>query len=135
GPGIVAVATGVVMQATPDWKPPPAAEGEAEEAEPGVADVVTPVEHRTAAKRRDANIKAMWLAYELEQHPRPLTDEDRLTLAAYSDWGGIGIKKSTAKFPPGFPIPEARQLVHAYYTPPGIAAEIARVLRPLLPGL
>ena len=100
-----------------------------------VDDEISPVEHRTAAARRDANLKAMVLAAELEARPRALTDADRLTLAAYSDWGGIGIQKAQAKFPPGFPVPEARQLIHAYFTPPRVCAEIARVVRPLLPGL
>ncbi len=77
----------------------------------------------------------MWLAADLEVRPRPLTDADRLMLAAYSDWGGVGIKKALAKFPPGFPVPEARQLIHAYFTPPAVCAEIARVVRPLLPDL
>ncbi|MEP7122512.1 MAG: SNF2-related protein [Byssovorax sp.] len=96
---------------------------------------LSPIEHRTAAARRDANIKAMWLAADLEAHPRALTDADRLILAAYSDWGGIGIKKSLDKFPPGFDVPDARQLIHAYFTPPRVCAEIARIVQPLLPGL
>jgi hypothetical protein len=105
---------------------------EAAEAHPNELE---PVEHRTAAARRDANIKAMWLAADLEAHPRPLTDDDRLTLAAYSDWGGIGIAKSLDKFPPGFDAPDTRQLIHAYFTPPRVCAEIARLVQPLLPGL
>jgi predicted RNA methylase len=105
------------------------------EAEPSVIEVLSPVEHRTAAARRDANIKAMWLAADLEAHPRPLTDDDRLVLAAYSDWGGIGLQKSLDKFPPGFDIPDTRQLIHAYFTPPAICAEIARLVQPLLADL
>jgi predicted RNA methylase len=102
---------------------------------PSLVEVLSPVEHRTAAARRDANIKAMWLAADLEAHPRPLSDEDRLVLAAYSDWGGIGIQKSLDKFPPGFDIPDPRQLIHAYFTPPAICAEIARLVQPLLADL
>ncbi|MFS8065297.1 MAG: SNF2-related protein [Byssovorax sp.] len=102
---------------------------------PSLVEALSPVEHRTAAARRDANLKAMWLAADLEAHPRPLTDADRLTLAAYSDWGGIGIQKAQDKFPPGFPVPEPRQLIHAYFTPPAVCAEIARVVRPLLADL
>jgi SNF2-related domain/N-6 DNA Methylase/Helicase conserved C-terminal domain len=125
---------GVLIRATPDWKPPKA-KGQAQGDEATLVEVLSPVEHRTAAARGDANIKAMWLAADLEAHPRPLTNEDRLTLAAYSDWGGVGIKKALAKFPPGFPVPEPRQLIHAYFTPPAVCAEIARVVRPLLPDL
>ena len=110
-------------------------EAEAEADESTLVEALSPVEHRTAAARRDANLKAMWLAASLETRPRPLTNEDRLTLAAYSDWGGVGIKKALAKFPPGFPVPEPRQLIHAYFTPPAVCAEIARVVRPLLPEL
>jgi superfamily II DNA or RNA helicase/predicted RNA methylase len=102
---------------------------------PSLVEVLSPVEHRTAAARRDANIKAMWLAADLEAHPRALTDEDRLVLAAYSDWGGIGIQKSLDKFPPGFDVPDPRQLIHAYFTPPAICAEIARLVQPLLADL
>jgi superfamily II DNA or RNA helicase len=100
-----------------------------------VSDIYAPVEHRTAAARRDANIKAMWLASDLEARPRPLTNDDRLVLAAYSDWGGLGIEKAARKFPPGFPVPEKRQLIHAYFTPPFVCSEIARVTRPLIAGL
>jgi superfamily II DNA or RNA helicase len=105
------------------------------EAAPSLVEVLSPIEHRTASARRDANIKAMWLAADLEAHPRPLADEDRLILAAYSDWGGIGLQKSLDKFPPGFDIPDTRQLIHAYFTPPAICAEIARLVQPLLGGL
>src|SRR5262249_47513841 len=94
---------------------------------------VSPVEHRTAATRRDANLKAMSLAADLEAHPHPLTDEERGTLLEYSDWGGVGIGKWASKFPPGFPVPEKRQLIHAYFTPPAVCAEIARIVKPLLP--
>jgi predicted RNA methylase len=104
-------------------------------ADPSLVETLSPVEHRTAAARRDANLKAMWLAADLEAQPRPLSNDDRLVLAAYSDWGGIGIQKSADKFPPGFPVPEARQLIHAYFTPPAVCAEIARLVRPLLPDL
>jgi hypothetical protein len=103
--------------------------------EPGLVERLAPVEHRTAAKRRNANIKAMWLAAELEAHPRPLTVEDRRTLLEYSDWGGVGVEHWADRFPPGFPVPEARQLIHAYFTPPAVCAEIARVLKPMLPAL
>jgi hypothetical protein len=111
-------------------------------AEPSIVEAIEPFEHRTAAKRRDANIRAMWLVYRREQYEHehgelpPLTDDEKLTIAEYSDWGGIGtIEKFKDKFPPGFPVPEKRQLIHAYYTPPSVANEIARVVRPLLPGL
>jgi predicted RNA methylase len=103
--------------------------------EPAIVERASPVEHRTAAARRDANIKAMVLAADLESHPHPLTEEERRTLLEYSDWGGVGIGKWASRFPPGFPVPEKRQLIHAYFTPPAVCAEIARIVKPLLPGL
>jgi predicted RNA methylase len=131
----LAQALGVEVPAAGGGGETPATDDEA--SEPSVVELLSPVEHRTAARRREANIKAMWLAAELEANPRPLTTADRETLLEYSDWGGIGegIEKYVDRFPPGFPVPEKRQLIHAYFTPPAVCAEIARVVRPLLPGL
>ncbi len=154
GPGVVARVGDVTVRATPNWTPTqaPSAAGRVRPgpgqekasapqepaespAEPSIAEVLSPVEHRTAAQRREANIQAMWLAADLEKRPRSLTKQDRLTLLEYSDWGGVGLDKARDYFPPTFPVPEQRQLIHAYFTPPAVCAEIARVVRPLLAGL
>jgi hypothetical protein len=64
-----------------------------------------------------------------------MTTEDTRILAAYSGWGGLSIDAVKDHFPAGFPVPEARGLIHEYYTPGRVAAEVARVVRPLLPTL
>ena len=144
GPSVAKKAKPETLAEVSTPSPAPSAEPEQTEAlteddedAPESSDIepASPVERRTIAARRDANIKAMWLASELEEHPRPLTSEDRRTLLEYSDWGGVGIGKWAKKFPPGFPVPEKRQLIHAYFTPPRVCAEIARVVQPLLPSL
>ncbi len=80
-----------------------------------------------------ANLAAMRLA--ATRRPEDLTAADRATLAAYSGWGGLSIQAVAAEFPPGFPAPEARGLIHEYYTPTLVAREVARVIRPLLSDL
>ena len=102
----------------------------------------TAAEHRQKAARREANLKAMWLAYELNQHPRPPTDPELLTMGAYSGWGGLGEKKGARaafqeflkKMPPGMAA-EERGLIHEYYTPALICSEVGRVLMPYFPAL
>ncbi len=89
----------------------------------------------TVAKRTAANLAAMALAARLESERRAPTAEERLVLRAYSGWGGLSIEGAASRFPEGFPVPEARGLIHEYYTPSKVAAEIARVVRDLLPTL
>ncbi|MFH1467822.1 MAG: SNF2-related protein [Pseudomonadota bacterium] len=92
-----------------------------------------PPELWTPSQRTAANLKAMEIA--AAKHPEAMTAEDRTALAAYSGWGGLSIDAVRDRFPPGFPIPEQRGLVHEYYTPSRVCAEVARVVRPLLPEL
>jgi hypothetical protein len=40
-----------------------------------------------------------------------------------------------SQFPAGFSAPEPRGLIHEFYTPTKVAAEVARVVRPLVPEL
>lgn len=89
----------------------------------------------TPAQRQKANLAAMKLAAELARQPRTLTDDDRRALEAYSGWGGLSIKAMADKFPAGFPVPEERGLIHEYYTPSVVCAEVARVVQPLLSDL
>jgi hypothetical protein len=92
-----------------------------------------PPELWTAAKRTAANLRAMELA--AAKHPDAMDAADRRVLAAYSGWGGLSIDKVADRFPAGFPAPEARGLIHEYYTPSTVCSEVARLVRPLLPQL
>jgi len=67
--------------------------------------------------------------------PADMTAADRRVVAGYSGWGGLSIEGAAAQFPPGFPVPEARGLIHEYYTPSKVTAEVARVVKPLLPEI
>ncbi|MBK7759544.1 MAG: Eco57I restriction-modification methylase domain-containing protein [Deltaproteobacteria bacterium] len=89
----------------------------------------------TAAKRTAANLAAMVVAAKLGAERRNPTAQERATLRGYSGWGGLSIEGAASKFPEGFPVPEARGLIHEYYTPSKVAAEIARAVRDLLPTL
>lgn len=92
-----------------------------------------PPEEWTAARRTRANLAAMELA--AAKAPQAMTAEDRRVLAGYSGWGGLSIDKVRGKFPDGFPVPEARGLIHEYYTPTRVTLEVARVIKPLIAGL
>ena len=92
-----------------------------------------PPEEWTAARRTRANLAAMELA--ASKPAESMTSDDRLAVAGYSGWGGLSIDKVRGKFPEGFPVPEARGLIHEYYTPTRVALEVARVVKPLIPSL
>ena len=79
----------------------------------------------TPSQRASANLAAMRIA--ASQGADALTDADRMTLAAYSGWGGLSIEAVAAQFPTGFPAPEPRGLIHEYY---GLAALSNRCFRP-----
>jgi len=66
----------------------------------------------TVAKRTAANIAAMAMAATLYAQRRLPSGEERAVLAGYSGWGGLSIEAATGKFPPGFPVPETRGLIH-----------------------
>ena len=97
------------------------------------APVEAPPELWTASKRTAANLAAMRVAASTPADQ--LTAADRRVLAGYSGWGGLSIDKVKGQFPAGFPAPEARGLIHEYYTPSKVTDEVARVIRPLLPEL
>jgi len=84
----------------------------------------------SASKRTAANLTAMALA--ARKTPAEMTDSDRAILARYSGWGGLSIQAVAERFPTGFPVPEARGLIHEFYTPTKVAREVARVVRPLV---
>lgn len=89
----------------------------------------------TAAKRTAANLAAMVVAAKLGAERRNPTAQERQVLRGYSGWGGLSIEGAASRFPDGFPVPEARGLIHEYYTPSKVASEIARAVRDLLPTL
>ena len=102
-------------------------------ARPLVNEDSLPPEEWTAARRTKANLAAMRIA--ASTHPEAMTAEDRRVLAGYSGWGGLSIDAVKDDFPAGFPVPEIRGLIHEYYTPTRVCAEVARVVKPLLAGL
>jgi hypothetical protein len=82
----------------------------------------------TPAERARANVAAMQLLADLGRAPRPLTAHDRRTLGAYSGWGGLSLTKLAPRFPEGVPPPDARQLIHDYYTPQAVWDAVARAV-------
>ena len=95
--------------------------------------VDAPVDEWTPARRSSANLAAMQSAATVR--PEDMTAAQRRVLSRYSGWGGLSIERLRDQFPPDFPAPDPRGLIHEYYTPTKVANEIARVVRPLLPGL
>ncbi len=66
----------------------------------------------TASRRTAGNIAAMATAANLYAQKRAPNADERTVIAGYSGWGGLSIQGATAKFPPGFPVPEERGLIH-----------------------
>lgn len=87
----------------------------------------------TAPQRESVNLCAMTIATERE--PSTLTDQERAVIAAYSGWGGLSLDKARPLFPPSFPAPKSEGLIHEYYTPEALVAEIVRVLKPRMDKL
>jgi len=86
----------------------------------------------TESRRTAANLEAMQLL--VSKPAGSHTVEERRVLARYSGWGGLSIDKAQAAFPPSLQV-DTRDLIHAYYTPSALVAEIARATRPLLADL
>jgi hypothetical protein len=86
----------------------------------------------TESRRTAANLEAMQLL--VSKPAGSHTVEERRVLARYSGWGGLSIDKAQAAFPPSLQV-DTRDLIHAYYSPSALVAEIARVTRPLLADL
>jgi hypothetical protein len=89
----------------------------------------------TASKRTAANIAAMVVASRIYADRRIPSADERAVLAGYSGWGGLSIQAAAGKFPPGFPVPEERGLIHEFYTPTKVTREVARVVAPLVDSL
>ena len=86
-------------------------------------------EHWTASKRTRANLLAM---HALTKDGDLRTSEDIAALRAYSGWGGLSIRAIQDKVPEGVPVPEARGLIHEFYTPSKVCAAVAQAIGPLL---
>lgn len=80
----------------------------------------------TPTRRTAANLTAMRLL--ATKAPEAMTAGDRRILARYSGWGGLSIAKVADQFPAGFPVPEAKGLLHEYYTPSRVWQAVAREL-------
>ncbi|MDP2316561.1 MAG: SNF2-related protein [Pseudomonadota bacterium] len=89
----------------------------------------------TASKRTAANVAAMVVASRIYADRRIPSADERAVLAGYSGWGGLSIQAAAGKFPPGFPVPEERGLIHEFYTPTKVTREVARVVAPLVDSL
>jgi hypothetical protein len=89
----------------------------------------------TARQREEANLCAMSVASDRLQRGTLATVSETEVLKRYSGWGGLSIDKNAPRFPPGFPVPQPAGLIHEYYTPSAVAAEVVRVLTPMLPML
>lgn len=90
---------------------------------------LTPDEWPPAA-RTAANLAAV----EIIASGKPIGETERTALLRYSGWGGLSLDAVVDALPPEWR-PEARGLIHEYYTPSLVASEIARTLRPLIPSL
>lgn len=96
-----------------------------------VRELEVPPDHQTKAWRTEANLQAMRLV--LAKEPGELTTED-LHDRPVLGLGGLSIDRVRKLLPPDF-VPEAFDLIHAYYTPTVITESIAELLCPLLPEL
>ncbi len=92
------------------------------------APLVEAPELLTPAKRTKANLAAMAVIAKLLRGDSADAAEKAI-LGAYSGWGGLSIRDVTT-WPEGVPIPEKQGLVHEYYTPTRLWAEVARNLEP-----
>ena len=79
----------------------------------------------TASKRTAANLAAMRALVEIERAGRRPTPAEDTVLAGYSGWGGLSLERVAEQLPPGVPAPEQRGLIHEYYTPSLVCAEVA----------
>ena len=97
------------------------------QATPRSAENMPPEAWRPEMRGR-ANIQAMRI---LADRPNgPFNAADRLALARYSGWGGLSIERYAEEFPEELPRPEARGLVHEFYTPLKVWRAVADTLRP-----
>ncbi|TNE90358.1 MAG: hypothetical protein EP330_08565 [Deltaproteobacteria bacterium] len=89
----------------------------------------------TPAKRTQANLAAMEVAAKRRADAGSVSPAERQILARYSGWGGLSLTALGGKLPADFPVPEARGLIHEFYTPTKVVQAVAAMLEPLLDGL
>lgn len=97
---------------------------------PAPAELSVPADEWPASARTAANLEAI----RLIASGAALGPAERTALLRYSGWGGLSIEAVADKLPDGWR-PEARGLIHEYYTPTRVAREIARVVKPMVPAL
>ncbi len=89
-----------------------------------------PPEDWPPAARTQANLAAL----RIMASGASIGPEERTALLRYSGFGGLSLDAVADQLPVGWQ-PEARGLIHEYYTPTKVAREIARVLHPHILGL
>lgn len=85
-----------------------------------------PADLWTPAQRTKANLAALRLLDS--KAAAEMTDEDRMVLLRYSGWGGLNIKPVLNQIPETLQ-PESVGLLHEYYTPSNLAADVARLVK------
>ena len=88
-----------------------------------------------APARTRANLQAIRIAHTLQAHDTHPTPQERTTLLQYSGWGGLSIEKVQNDWPDPVPLPTSQSLVHEYYTPWQVCADITAAVERLLPGV
>ena len=88
-----------------------------------------------APARTRANLEAIRIAHTLQAHDSHPTPQERTTLLQYSGWGGLSIEKVQHDWPDPVPLPTSQSLVHEYYTPWQVCADITAAVERLLPGV
>ncbi len=86
---------------------------------------------RKPKERSEANLAAMRLLATADE--RELTQAEREVVSKYSGWGGLSIE-GVSEWPDGFR-PEARGLIHEYYTPIAITDAIVSLILPMVSAL
>ncbi len=101
----------------------------------GGAESEWPEAPETPAARTRGNILAVQLAHALERSGTTPTAAQVQRMRQYSGWGGLSIDKVRDDWPAGIPLPNKRALVHEYYTPWKVCADITAAVRRLVkPG-
>lgn len=89
-----------------------------------------PLEEASPAARTEANVRAILFLASGVPTSEPHGQE---TLRGYSGWGGLSIDAVASRLPPEW-LPELQGLANEYYTPRRLCAEVARVVRSMLPS-
>ena len=85
-------------------------------------------------RRTRANLLAVKIAHSLRESGKAPTVRQRDAMLRYSGWGGLSIDKVRPEWPEGVPLPANRALVHEYYTPWQVCADMTAAVDRLLGG-